>query len=107
MDLVMACYQLCREFPKEELYSLNQQIQRAAVSMPANIAGGYRRGSRKEYLQFLSVARGSLMELETHLLISERPHFSPRDSVMQVLSLTDEIGRMLNALIRKLREGVG
>ncbi len=70
MDLAETCYQITRGFPKEELFGLTSQIRRAAVSIPANIAEGHARHHTKEYLQFLGVARGSLMELETHLLVA-------------------------------------
>ncbi len=70
MALVKMVYERTRGFPREELYGLTNQIRRAAVSVPSNIAEGAARTSKKEFVQFLSVARGSLSELETQLLIS-------------------------------------
>ncbi len=67
MDLAASCYTLTRLFPKDELYGMTSQIRRAAASIPANIAEGHGREHTKEFLNHLSVARGSLMELETHL----------------------------------------
>ncbi len=67
MDLAEICYLITREFPKEEMYTMTSQIRRAAASIPANIAEGYGREYRREYIQFLRIAQGSLKELETHL----------------------------------------
>ena len=81
MDLVAEIYRLTKLFPQEELFGLTSQIRRAAVSVPANIAEGYGRIHRKEYLHHLSIARGSLMEVETHLQIAVRLTFLERDQV--------------------------
>ena len=70
MSLVKMVYTLTQTFPKDELYGLTNQMRRAAVSIPSNIAEGAARSSRKEFAHFLSIARGSLSELETQLLIS-------------------------------------
>src|SRR5436190_6314766 len=90
-------------FPKSETYGLISQIRRAATSIPANIAEGYGRGSRKEYLQFLQIAQGSLKELETHVIVSEKLLYLTPSQTKRVLTETDELGRMLGSLIRKLR----
>jgi len=79
------------------------QIQRAAVSIPANIAEGQGRDHLGDYLHHLSIANGSLMELETHLLISERLAYLKLAELEPVLSLSAEIGRMLNGLVTKLK----
>ncbi len=75
MDLVVVCYQITKEFPKNEIYGLSSQLQRAAVSIPSNIAEGRHRQHSKEFLQHLSIAYGSLAELETHIQIAERLHY--------------------------------
>ena len=103
IDLVVDAYQATAPFPKSEIYGLTSQIRRAASSIPANIAEGYGRGSRKEYVQFLTVAQGSLKELETHFIVSEKLSYLTAAQTRRLLSETDELGRMLGSLIRKLR----
>jgi len=98
MDLVVLCYQITRGFPKSEIYGLASQIQRAAVSIPANIAEGRHRRHSKEFLQHLSIAYGSLAELETHIQIAERLNYIPEDQICSLLDKTAKIGRMLNGL---------
>jgi four helix bundle protein len=103
IDLVVVSYRATAAFPREETYGLVSQIRRAATSIPANIAEGYGRGTRKEYVQFLMVAQGSLKELETHFIVSEKLAYLTSAQAERLLSLTDELGRMLGALIRKLK----
>jgi len=103
MALAEVCYDLTRRFPKEELFGLTSQIRRAASSIPANIAEGYGRAGRREYLQFLHVAQGSLKELETHLLLAARVRCCKETDVDPLLQHTETVGKMLAALIRKLR----
>jgi four helix bundle protein len=103
IDLVVIAYKATTGFPKSETYGLISQIRRAATSIPANIAEGYGRGSRKEYLQFLMVAQGSLKELETHFIVSEKLSYLTAPPKDRLLSQTDELGRMLGSLIRKLK----
>jgi four helix bundle protein len=74
VDLVTAVYSISRSFPRTEMYGLTSQVRRASVSIPSNIAEGWGRNSAKEYIQFLTTARGSLLELETQLLISCNLH---------------------------------
>jgi len=102
MDLVVEVYRLTRTFPSEEKFGLTSQSRRAAVSIPANIAEGYGRTHRGDYLRHLSMARGSLTELETHLTIAVRLDFITRDQAMDTWDLCQEVGRMLNKLIRSL-----
>jgi four helix bundle protein len=98
MDLVCASYVVARALPLTERYGLASQLQRAAVSVPANIAEGHSRTHRKEFLQSLAVARGSLKELETHLLIAERVGYVDRLAIAHPLRLVDEVSRMLTAM---------
>lgn len=100
ISLVTDIYQLTSEFPKEEVYGLTSQIRRAAVSIPSNIAEGAARQSNKEYIQFLYMALGSLMELETQLIIAQNINFIYEDSLNQLQMKIDEIGKMLNGLIK-------
>ena len=102
MNLVEMIYRETKPFPKEEMYGLINQIRRAAVSIPANIAEGNGRKSRKEYLQFLSVANGSKTELETHLLIAERLNFLTKEKSDQLQVQLQSVGRLLSALRKSL-----
>ena len=102
MRLAADVYQLSRIWPKDELYGLTSQARRAAVSVPANIAEGYGRDSTGSYTHFLKIARGSLKELETHLLLAEQVAVAPAGTCDASLREADELGRMLNALIRKV-----
>ena len=104
MDLVVECYKLTRALPKTETYGLISQIQRAAVSVPANIAEGHGREHLGDYLHHLSIANGSLMELQTHLLICTRLSFLGEGELKPVMNLTDELSRMLAGLTKKLKE---
>ena len=102
MDLVVGSYQLAKLLPRDELYGLISQIRRAAVSVPANIAEGHGRDHLGDYLHHLSVASGSLTELETHLLIAHRLAYVKMSDVTPLV-LTAEVGRMLAGLSRKLK----
>ena len=100
MDLVDEVYLLQRGFPKPEVYGLGDQLRRAVVSIPSNIAEGHGRGSRKDYVHFLSIARGSVYETITQLNIAKRQGYHKDISLAE--SHANEIARMLNALIRSL-----
>jgi four helix bundle protein len=104
MDLVEDCYRLTREFPREEIYGLSSQLQRSAVSVAANIAEGRERGSTKEFLHHLSIALGSLAELETHILIARRLDYVGEEAAGQSMDKMRKTGRMLNGLRRSLQE---
>ena len=103
MDLVVLVYQAMKSMPKEEMYALSSQIRRAAVSIPANIAEGQQRNSTKEYVHFLYVAKGSLGELETEIIICERLGYLNGDQTEQIKTLCSETGKMLNGLIKNLQ----
>lgn len=102
VSLVKACYLLTRSFPRDELFGLTSQIRRSAVSIPANIAEGYGRGSRKDYVRHLVIAQGSLKELETHLIVAAEVECAPKAVVETALEHCDQLGRALGALIRAL-----
>ena len=104
IDLVEEVYVLCRLLPTEEKYGLRSQMQRCAVSIAANIAEGYGRQHRKEYLNHLSIASGSLAELETHLIISTRLKYFDRNQILVAWDLTQRVGKMLTMLKRSLQE---
>lgn len=103
MDLVVACYDIAKKFPADERYGLTSQLQRAVVSVPANIAEGHGRDHTKEFLNHLSIAYGSLMEVETHVQIAHRLEYIPKSIADEIMLRTAEIGRMLNGLQRSLR----
>lgn len=98
MDLVVLVYQAGKKFPREELYGLTNQIRRAAVSVPSNIAEGQGRSSTKEFRHHLSTAYGSLQEVETQILVAQRLEYLDQEEVEVVLNLTAEVGRLINAL---------
>lgn len=104
MDLVVDCYRIAKQFPKSETYALANQLQRSAVSVPANIAEGRERKHRKEFLNHLSIAYSSLAELETHIQIASRLNYIHTDQLHDVLEKTAEVGRMINGLRRSLEE---
>jgi four helix bundle protein len=102
MAMVEAVYALSRTFPAEERFGLTSQLQRAAVSVPANIAEGWGRLHRREYIHHLSIAKGSLMEVETHLLLAIRLGYTTKDNAKQAWEVAQEVGRMLTKLIASL-----
>src|SRR2546428_13777926 len=103
MDLVVESYKIAARLPKNELYGLANQIQRAAVSVPANIAEGHGRDHLGDYLHHLSIANGSLMELETHLLLLPRLCYLSPDELETSLRMTDEVGKMISGLSKSLK----
>ena len=104
MDLVVECYEVSERLPATERYELARQIRRSAVSVPSNIAEGYGREHIGDYVRFLSVANGSLKELETQILIAQRLTFIGFEHSKPILRRTAEVGRMLTVLQRKLRQ---
>ena len=104
MELTDEIYTLSRCLPKEETYGLSDQMRRAAVSIPSNIAEGNRRGSTKEYIRFLYIACGSAAELETQLEIAVRQQLLTRKQVSLAYHLCIEIEKMLRTIIYQLRQ---
>ena len=101
MELVVYVYRLSRQFPKDEQFALTNQLRRAALSIPSNIAEGFGRDSHKDFVNFLHVSRGSLFEVGTQLDIASRLGYVSIDENLQ--GLMESVSRMLGALIRKLR----
>ena len=102
MNLVEQVYIMVKLLPKEEMYALSDQMRRAAVSVPSNIAEGQARSSTKEFVNFLSIAKGSLAELETQLMICVRLKYLTQSQTETAISLCREVGKMLTVLIGKL-----
>ena len=106
MDLVVEVYSLAKKLPKEETFVLSDQLRRAAVSIPSNIAEGNSRSSTKDYIRFLFIARGSTAEIETQLQICVRVNYFADSDIDSALNLCAELGKMLNVLIAKLTKRV-
>jgi len=104
MQLAKEVYRLAKLMPKAEEYRLTGQMLRAAASVPANIAEGNCRGTRKDYAHFVSIARGSLAETETFLLLATSVGLLQGEETESAIALCDEIGRMLNSLHGRLRD---
>jgi four helix bundle protein len=104
MDLVVEVYMLARLLPSEELYALSNQMRRAAVSIPSNIAEGQERSTTRDFIKYLHIAKGSKAELETQLLICVRLQYLSQPQIQLAQGLLAEIGKMLNALIKKLTD---
>ena len=102
MDLVTAIYRTTRDFPKEEVYGLTNQMRRSVVSIPSNIAEGASRNSKKEFIQFLYIALGSVSELETQILIAQNLAYLQKSEVF--LNNIEAIKKMLNGLIHSLKK---
>jgi four helix bundle protein len=101
MALVKGVYKLTGEFPKEEVYGLVSQMRRAAVSIPSNLAEGAARNGAKEFIQFLGVAKGSLSELETQLLISAELGYLPREH--EIFEKVEEVARLVAGLQKSVQ----
>jgi four helix bundle protein len=103
VQMAAEVYRITERFPPSERYVLTPQIRKAAVSVPANIAEGWGRGSTKEYIQFLLIARGSLMELLSHFAVAHELECIQPADLEEIETGIEGIGRMLNALISSLR----
>jgi four helix bundle protein len=102
MDLVEAVYQMTRFFPREEIYALTSQIRRAVVSIPSNIAEGQGRTSKKEFCNFLSIAHGSVREVETQVMIAQRLQYISKEQALKILEPAAEVGRLLQGLMKSV-----
>jgi four helix bundle protein len=102
MDLADEVYKLSKQFPKEEMYALTSQIRRAVVSIPSNIAEGKGRHAKAEYLHFLSIAQGSLAEVETQIFLAIRFGYITKELSVKAFEISGEISRMLSSLRNKL-----
>ena len=95
-------YCTTKKFPREELFGLTDQLKRSSVSISSNIAEGYGRNSRADYKRFLSIALGSVYELQTQMILSKELNFIDQNTFDEIISLSKEIDRMLYAMIKKL-----
>lgn len=107
MTLAVAVYWLADAFPRSEQFGLTSQVTRAAVSIPANIAEGRGRTGLREYANFLSIARGSLAELDTLLDLGVQLGYITKADLVEPMSLIDEVGRMLTTMGKRLRSASG
>ena len=103
MDLTDVAYDATRSFPRDERFALTSQLQRSAVSIPSNIAEGHGRRHLGEYLHHLSIANGSLMELETQFVIASRRRYIDQAALEHGLNLSGDVGRLLAGLVRALK----
>ena len=102
MDLVVEIYRVTQLFPREELYGLTNQLRRAAVSVPSNIAEGQGRGVGQAFAQYLRIANGSLQEVETQMMIAQRLNYLDESKACRILDLSAETGRVIAGLLRSL-----
>jgi four helix bundle protein len=102
MEIVSDIYILSKKFPKEELFSLTSQLRRSAISIPSNIAEGFKRFHNKEYKQFLFITLGSCAELETQIIISKELKYIDENEEAKLVEKLDHICRMTSSLIKKL-----
>ncbi|RTE54925.1 four helix bundle protein [Arenibacter aquaticus] len=102
IELVKEVYSICQELPNDELFGLKSQIKRSSISIPSNIAEGWGRNYTKNYVQLLRVSRGSLLELETQIIISKELNFISTDSYNRIQALITEESKMLNAFIKSI-----
>jgi four helix bundle protein len=101
--ITILVYKIIADFPENEIYALSSQIKRCAVSIPSNIAEGYGRQSTQSYIHFIKIARGSLYELETQLIIAEKLKFFKSDNLItEIMLLITEENKMINSFLNKL-----
>jgi len=106
MQLTKAVYDISAGFPRDELYGLTSQMRRSAASVPSNIAEGHNRDSLKDYMRFLSIAQGSLAELETQISLAKMMRYIDESKETIVLQQADEVGKMMRGLQMKLNEKI-
>ena len=106
MEMTAEVYCLVMKLPTSELHSLSNQMRRAAVSIPSNIAEGQARNSTKEFIHFLAIARGSKAELETQLLLCVKIGYLKNEDILSAMNILVEVGKMINALIKSLNSKV-
>lgn len=104
--LVTAVYSLTKSFPTDEKFGIVSQINRAIVSVPTNIAEGWGKESTKNYVQFLRISRGSLMEVETLLLISKNLNYIKEQDYLEISKQMDEVGKILQGLIKSVKQKI-
>jgi four helix bundle protein len=102
IEMTLAIYRVTTDFPKEEIFGLTGQVRRAGVSVASNIAEGYGRGSKGEYRQFLAMARGSNLEVQTQLFLATKLGYGNPAQVKTADDLSNEVSKMLNSLLAKL-----
>jgi four helix bundle protein len=107
IELTTSVYELSATFPSSEIYGLTSQLRRAAVFIASNIAEGAGRGTKKEFRQFLSMARGSNCEVQPQLIIAARLKLGNQDQIQKAELLSHEVGRMLNGLLQSLLQPTG
>jgi four helix bundle protein len=103
VELTVECYEITKRFPRQETFGLCDQLRRAAVSVPANIAEGNGRRSRRDGIRFLLIAHASLMELDTHLHLASRLGYVTDAEISRAMQLRTDVGRMLGGLVTSLR----
>ena len=106
MELAENIYNIVRLLPKEEMYALSDQMRRSVISIPSNIAEGRGRNSEKEFMQFLSIARGSAYELSTQLEICHKVGYLNESTIKNSIELCEEVGKMINSLSKKLYDKI-
>ena len=103
MELAVGCYAVTKAFPNSEIYGMSSLIRRSSASIAANIAEGYGRENTGSFIQSLRIAQGSLKELETHMILGERVGLIIEGDAARLLGQSEEIGKMLRAMIRSLQ----
>ncbi len=103
VELTVEVYRITKDWPKDELYGLTNQVRRSATSVPANIAEGQGRISPKEFLHHLWIANGSLCELETHLIVAQRLEYIDKQTLDSAIDQSTQVARPLHGLMRRLR----